>query len=31
MNGTSPISGANVGFNSGSNRHAIPQHQDLYV
>jgi hypothetical protein len=31
MNGTSPISGANVGISQGSNWRAIPQHHDLFT
>jgi hypothetical protein len=31
MNGTSLISGANVGFDPGANWHVIPQHHDLLV
>jgi hypothetical protein len=29
MNGTSLISGANAGFDPGTNWHAISQHHDL--
>jgi hypothetical protein len=30
MDGTSLISGANVGFNPGSNWHVIPHHDGLF-
>jgi hypothetical protein len=31
MDGTNVISGANVGFNPGSNWHVVPQDHDLLV
>jgi hypothetical protein len=29
MDGTSLVSGSNVGFNPGTNWHVVPQHQDI--
>jgi FG-GAP-like repeat len=31
MNGLNVVSGANVGFDPGTNWHVIPQHHDLLV
>jgi hypothetical protein len=31
MNGTSLISGSNVGFDPGSNWHVVPQHHDVII
>jgi hypothetical protein len=31
MDGTSLISGADVGFNPGPDWHVVPQHHDLFV